>query len=409
LNVVNIRAFLVVDDRRSQTRGRGCADAMARAYTTATAFGEEERYDLRLQRRNRKRLSVAAGSCALVSLFFIAWVFHHSWNIAFRDDAPSNAEEAVLKRATMLALAQQHQADDGAGGDPALRLETREDAREDALRLERGGRSEMSETRTVGGRETSIDAPRAPSHGAYRDVHVRVHVVVESLKFHTTELLLVKDPDTKTWGPLLSGAKTSAPRRADYKTLTSDRPVTDAAAAVLFQRLGLGQPPDIEFMQGIPATGHDDDGDADDGDDAAFVVVVRDENVLDDEDGYMLHAGAGAGFGGFGSGGDSVGKGKADEARDEMLATRRVPLRSALSGGASVGKRHALRYDVKSLRVFLEPWVLTDGKDPKAACRDPRVAAARAAGDEAEAEAIFAALPRDERTRPMTLEEKIHG
>jgi hypothetical protein len=92
-----------------------------------------------------------------------------------------------------------------------------------------------------------------------------------------------------------------------------------------------------------------------------------------------------------------------------MLATRRVPLRSALSGGASVGKRHALRYDVKSLRVFLEPWVLTDGKDPKAACRDPRVAAARAAGDEAEAEAIFATLPRDERTRPMTLEEKIHG
>ena len=187
---------------------------MVRAYTTVTAFGEEERYDLRLQRRNRKRLSVAAGSCALVSLFFIAWVFHHSWNIAFRDDAPSNAEEAVLKRATMLALAQQHQADDGAGGDSALRLETREDAR-DKLLLERGGRSEMSETR-VGGHESSIDAPRAPSHGTFRDVHVRVHVVVESSKFHTTELLLVKDPDTKTWGPLLSSAKTSAPRRADY-------------------------------------------------------------------------------------------------------------------------------------------------------------------------------------------------
>jgi len=389
---------------------------MVRAYTSATALGVDERYDLRLQRRNQKRLSVAAGSCALVSLFFIAWVFHHSWNIAFRDDAPSNAEEAVLKRATMLALAQQHQADDGAGGDPALRLETREDAREDALRLERGGRSEMSETRTVGGRETSIDAPRAPSHGAYRDVHVRVHVVVESLKFHTTELLLVKDPDTKTWGPLLSGAKTSAPRRADYKTLTSDRPVTDAAAAVLFQRLGLGQPPDIEFMQGIPATGHDDDGDADDGDDAAFVVVVRDENVRDDDDGYMLHAkdGRAGGFfagSGFSSGGDVADKGRsADvETRDETLTTRRVPLRSALSGSASVGKRHALRYDVKSLRVFLQPWVLTDGKDPKAACRDPRVAAARAAGDEAEAEAVYAALPLDQRTRPLTLQEKIHG
>ena len=77
---------------------------MARAYTTATAFGEEERYDLRLQRRNRKRLSVAAGSCALVSLFFIAWVFHHSWNIAFRDDAPSNAEEAVLQNFMIVKL-----------------------------------------------------------------------------------------------------------------------------------------------------------------------------------------------------------------------------------------------------------------------------------------------------------------
>jgi hypothetical protein len=247
-------------------------------------------------------------------------------------------------------------------------------------------------------------------------VHVRVHVVVESAEFHTTELLLVKDPETNTWGPLLSSAKTSAARRADYKTLTSDRPVADAAAAVLFQRLGLGQPPDIEFMQGIPATGHDDDGDADDGDDAAFVVVVRDENVRDDDDGYMLHAkdGRAGGFfagSGFSSGGDVADKGRsADvETRDETLTTRRVPLRSALSGGASVGKRHALRYDVKSLRVFLQPWVLTDGKDPKAACRDPRVAAARAAGDEAEAEAVYAALPLDQRTRPLTLQEKIHG
>ena len=97
------------------------------------------------------------------------------------------------------------------------------------------------------------------------------------------------------------------------------------------------------------------------------------------------------------------------ETRDETLATRRVPLRSALRGGASVGKRHALRYDVKSLRVFLQPWVLTDGKDPKAACRDPRVAAARAAGDEAEAEAVYATLPLDQRTRPLTLQEQIHG
>ena len=98
---------------------------MVRAYTSATALGVDERYDLRLQRRNQKRLSVAAGSCALVSLFFIAWVFHHSWNIAFRDDAPSNSEEAVLKRATMLALAQQRQGNEDAGDDLALRRETR--------------------------------------------------------------------------------------------------------------------------------------------------------------------------------------------------------------------------------------------------------------------------------------------
>ena len=378
---------------------------MVRAYTSATAFGEEERYDLRLQHRNRKRLSVAAGSCALVSLFFIAWVFHLSWNIAFKDDAPSNAEEAALKRATMQVLVRQHQVDDGTGINPMPRPETREDAR---IALERGGRNAEDEKR-----ETV--AARASSFGV-RDVHVRVHVVVESAEFHTTELLLVKDPETNTWGPLLSSAKTSAARHADYKTLTSDRPVADAAAAVLFQRLGLGQPPDIEFMQGIPATGHDDDGDADDGDDAAFVVVVRDENVRDDDDGYMLHAkdGRAGGFfagSGFSSGGDVADKGRsADvETRDETLTTRRVPLRSALSGGASVGKRHALRYDVKSLRVFLQPWVLTDGKDPKAACRDPRVAAARAAGDEAEAEAVYAALPLDQRTRPLTLQEKIHG
>lgn len=307
----------------------------------------------------------------------------------------------MLKRATMLALAQQRQGNEDAGGDLALRRETPElDAR---AALERGGRSADEPHEPV--------ATRASSFGV-RDVHVRVHVVVESAEFHTTELLLVKDPETNTWGPLLSSAKTSAARRADYKTLTSDRPVADAAAAVLFQRLGLGQPPDIEFMQGIPATGHDDDGDADDGDDAAFVVVVRDENVRDDDDGYMLHAKDGRAGGFFaGQRKDVADKGRsADvETRDETLTTRRVPLRSALSGGASVGKRHALRYDVKSLRVFLQPWVLTDGTDPKAACRDPRVAAARAAGDEAEAEAVYAALPFDQRARPLTLQEQIHG
>ena len=53
--------------------------------------------------------------------------------------------------------------------------------------------------------------------------------------------------------------------------------MVDAAAAALFQRLGLGQPPSIEFMQGIPASGNDGDGDGtdDEENDASFVVVVR--------------------------------------------------------------------------------------------------------------------------------------
>ena len=34
---------------------------------------------------------------------------------------------------------------------------------------------------------------------------------------------------------------------------------------------------------------------------------------------------------------------------------------------------------------------------------------ARAAGAEAEAAAVYAALPIDQRTRPLTLQEQIHG
>jgi len=42
----------------------------------------------------------------------------------------------------------------------------------------------------------------------------------------------------------------------------------------------------------------------------------------------------------------------------------------------------AVGADAGVLRRFLEPWVITAGKDPKAACKDPRVAAARPAGKE---------------------------
>ena len=79
-------------------------------------------------------------------------------------------------------------------------------------------------------------------------------------------------------------------------------------------------------MQGIPATGHDDDGDADDGDDAAFVVLVRDENVRDDDDGYMLHAKDG-GRGGF-SPGASFRPEETSRTKEGALTLRRAMRRS---------------------------------------------------------------------------------
>ena len=36
-------------------------------------------------------------------------------------------------------------------------------------------------------------------------------------------------------------------------------------------------------------------------------------------------------------------------------------------------------YDAAALRKFLEPWMATVGKDPKEACKDPKLLAARAA------------------------------
>jgi hypothetical protein len=365
----------------------------------------------------------------LVSLFFITWIFHRSWNVAFVDDAPSNADEAAFTRATVLELAERHidSRETGRGGDPAPEMKTRDDPL--SVVRARDGEDPAAQRRRI---ETRVTRENARGFGS-REVRVRVHVVVESAQYKTTELLLVRNLKTKKWGPLESSARTSVPRRAGYKRLTGDPSVVDAAAAALFERLKLGQPPDVEFMQGIPAAG--DGGDGDDGDDAVFVVLVRDENVLDDEDGVMLFgipggekkgaSAAGGAFGGHSGAFDTRnalkrtrGKNAANaetaEERNEreaieMYATRRVPLRSALSGSASVDDEHALRQDLKPLRVFLEPWVLTDGKDPKRACRDPRVAAARAAGDEAEAESIYATLPIESRERPLSLQEKIHS
>ena len=70
---------------------------------------------------------------------------------------------------------------------------------------------------------------------------------------------------------------------------------------------------------------------------------------------------------------------------------RRVPLEAALRGGVSVESLPALRHDLKSLRTFLEPWLITKGADPKAACKDLKAAAKKreqAAARHAPAEAL---------------------
>ena len=263
---------------------------MARGFTSASGFGDTERFDLRLQARNRRRLNLVAGSCAFVSLVFISWIFHTSWNVAFSDDAPSNNDEAAL-----VATAKAIHGDTTHGlmtgrviTDPGPRLETHGEIH---AVLTRGGGDDggiagvavASENRYnnnpphTNNEHDEKNGSHDTNTSAKREVHVRVHVVVESATYSTTELLLVRDETTKTWGPVLSVAKTSVPRNGGYKKLTSDPGVVDAAAAALFQRLGLGQPPSIEFMQGIPASGNDGDGDGtdDEENDASFVVVVR--------------------------------------------------------------------------------------------------------------------------------------
>ena len=82
--------------------------------------------------------------------------------------------------------------------------------------------------------------------------------------------------------------------------------------------------------------------------------------------GELIGGGGGGGGGGVGGGGGGAGGGAA--------------LAASLPGNLA----RDLRSDVAVLQRFLEPWIITTGKDPKAACKDPRVAAARAAGNDAE-------------------------
>ena len=148
-----------------------------------------------------------------------------------------------------------------------------------------------------------------------------------------------------------------------------------AAADALLAQAGLDQPPEIEFMQLLPPrVGSSSDGRA------SYVALAREAQV-------------------------STGGLRGDGSRS---ARKRVPLDAALKGQTGDAKIDAdkkkavarsqdtmgstsrtVTRDAAALRTFLEPWTSTVGKDPKAACKDPRVAAARAAGDEKEAARLY--------------------
>ena len=81
---------------------------MSRAYTTSSAVHEAEKWDLRLQRSNRRRTSLIAGAASLCLLFVISYVFTTNarvlWGKEYVDDGESPADEAALTGARLSRL-----------------------------------------------------------------------------------------------------------------------------------------------------------------------------------------------------------------------------------------------------------------------------------------------------------------
>jgi hypothetical protein len=369
---------------------------MSRPYTSSGATADSEKWDLRLQRRNRRKLSLFAGAFAICALVFISWITTSNWHHAFRDDGETAEEERALAAAALSDAPRRggggiifERQPDAVDPDEARRaadvLKARRETSASAVSSDAAAAYSASSGSTAPAPASASSAAVPSSAGAKIKTRVRVHVVVEH-KTHT-ELLVTRDPKTRAFGPCVAEAYAAfdaAPE--DYKRLTEDPAVRRAAANVLLEQTGLDQPPHIEFMQGIPATGaarlgfrkrtHEEEHAERRGEtvedlaEVAYVALVRGERV-------------------------SAAGGALRGSRDGHAEMRRVPLEAALRGGVSVESLPALRHDLKSLRTFLEPWLITKGADPKAACKDPRVAAARAAGDEAEAEAIYRTVPKD--------------
>ena len=332
---------------------------MSRAYTTSSAVHEAEKWDLRLQRSNRRRTSLIAGAASLCLLFVISYVFTTNarvlWGKEYVDDGESPADEAALWRAPLPPVPRVH---DGRSRDSPPRpgrAPRRRQHRARASRFEprtRPRRPSSAESLTPAATDADATSPGDRDTPALSgpEIRVRVHVIVE--RPDRVELMLVRDPDSKEWGPCVALVRLSSPdvHVEDYKAITADASVRAAAADALLRQAGLGQPPEIEFMQGIPAT-------------SEKATTASLERRLS-----RWSARRGSNTAPVDSrGGDAASKPE----------TRKVPLGSALRGGASVDARPAW-HDIAPLRTFTEPWIVTEGKDPKAACKDPRVAAARA-------------------------------
>ena len=332
------------------------------------------RWDIdRELRRGRRRLRTSAAVVSVLALCLIAAI--------------------AVANLRVLRVTEEHQTRSTRGTDPlgvpagwrlkAERASTSRRAAEmprvihsDDQRRSDGGGGETAEDDVVRGSREGRLAPPLVVHA-----RVRVHVVVEHAA--RIEMLLFRDPSGDVWGPCVGTATTNARPTNDASSrwdLAADVTVRRAAAAALLDQAGLGQPPDIEFMQALDRGGGGG-GEGPAGEAAVvYVALVRAERLRAGAGGLRGHSRTG----GSGSGGS----------RESRAAALDVALRGTGEGRAGVGGGEGeaaehdeaslvtfapgLREDVDVLRRFLDPWVITVGKDPGTVCKDPKELAARA-------------------------------
>ena len=343
-----------------------------------SGFDDAERYNLRLQMRNRSRLRLFAGSCALVSLVLVTYVTTEAWFVAdWSGKGEGLTELDELSHMAGSSLKGLNTARD------LISLKKHGREREELLaQVDRIEAIAQDGTPRASGKRPRKVGPKVET----KSVQFSVHIVVEHAA--GLDMLMVRGSDGGEWGPVLGTAVTTRVTNSDVagdgdgnpwnakKAAAMDDPaVRKAAADALLAQAGLDQPPEIEFMQLLPPrVGSSSDGRA------SYVALAREAQV-------------------------STGGLRGDGSRS---ARKRIPLDAALKGQTGNAKIDAekkkavarsqdtmgstsriVTRDAAALRTVLEPWTSTVGKDPKAACKDPRVAAARAAGDEKEAARLY--------------------